>query len=214
MVELTTGPDEQEPTEGGLDLAMLGQRIRDERLRLRLSLDALARRSGVSRSMLSAVEVGSKVPTVVVLHRIAQGLGLGMARLLGEEQGGAVVVLRAGSQVVAHDPSGWERRNLSPVLPGVGFEFMRTTIPPGVDAGVFPPHGPGSREYVAVERGVLRVVVDGTPYDLAAQDAIYYEANCEHGFVNPGDTPCVYYLAVDTAMPIPAAGHGEVPGQN
>ena len=53
---------------------------------------------------------------------------------------------------MARDPAGWERRILSPVLPGVEFEFMRTTLGPGVDAGVFLPHAPGSREYVAISR--------------------------------------------------------------
>jgi hypothetical protein len=46
-------------------------------------------------------------------------------------------VLRRGEQDVVADPSGWERRILSPVLPGVEFELMRTTIPAGVDAGEF-----------------------------------------------------------------------------
>jgi uncharacterized protein len=38
---------------------------------------------------------------------------------------------------------------------------MRTTIEAGVDAGAFSPHAPGSREYVAIERGTLRLTIDG-----------------------------------------------------
>lgn len=180
----------------GLDLAALGARVRLERLRQRLSLDDLAARSGVSRSMLSAVECGGKVPTVVVLHRIATGLGVGMSRLLDEERPEPVIVLRREDQVVARDPSGWERRNLAPVLPGVEFEFMRTTIPAGVDAGTFPPHAPGSREYVAVERGTLLLTVDGTPHALGRGDSIAYAGDRSHAFANGGDEPCVYYLAL------------------
>src|SRR2546428_10447596 len=120
----------------GLDMAGLGARLRMERLRRRLSLHDLEARTGVSRSMLSDVERGAKVPTVLVLDRIATGLGTSIARLLGEERSGSVIVLRREEQDVAVDPSGWERRILSPVLPGVEFEFMRTTINPGVDAGV------------------------------------------------------------------------------
>jgi hypothetical protein len=69
--------------------------------------------------MLSAVERGEKVPTVLVLDRIATALGTSIARILGEERRGRVVVLRAGDQTVARDPSGWERRILSPVLASV-----------------------------------------------------------------------------------------------
>jgi len=119
------------------DLARLGRQIRLERSRRGLSLNDIARRAGVSRSMLSAVERGHKAPTVLVLDRIATGLDTSIARLVGDTREGRVVVLRHADQDVARDPAGWERRILSPVLPGIEFELMRTTIPGGVDAGVF-----------------------------------------------------------------------------
>lgn len=178
-------------------MAGLGEKVRAERARRGLSLEALSDQSGVSRSMLSAVERGQKVPTVLVLDRIATALGTSIARFMGEERDATAVLLRATEQHVARDVSGWERRILSPVLPGIEFEFMRTTIPAGVDAGVFSPHASGSREYVAVERGTLRLTIDGKPHLLRAGDSIYYDGDCEHGFANPGRSPCVYYLAMD-----------------
>ncbi len=183
----------------GLSMRELGRRVRHERQRRDLSLAALAARAGVSRSMLSAVERGAKAPTVLVLDRIATGLDSSIARLLGEERGDRVVVLRRADQDAAVDPTGWERRILSPVLPGVEFELMRTTIPPGVDAGVFSPHAPGSREYLAMERGTLRLTLDDVAYTLRQGDSIYYAGDCRHGFANPGAADCVYYLAMEVA---------------
>jgi transcriptional regulator with XRE-family HTH domain len=177
----------------------LGSRIRNERLGRGLGLEELSERCRVSRSMLSAVERGEKVPTVLVLDRIATGLGTSIARLLGEESRSRVVVLRHKDQDVVRDPAGWQRRILSPVLPGIEFEFMRTTIEPGVDAGVFSPHARGSREYVAIARGTLRLTIDGTVHLLNAGDSIYYDGDCRHGFSNPGRRPCTYYLAMDVA---------------
>src|SRR3989442_9403305 len=179
------------------DIGALGRRIRDERRRRGLSLEELASRAGVSRSMLSDVERGGKAPTVLVLDRIATGLDTSIARLLGDEQQNRVVVLRSDQQDVAHDPSGWERVILSPVLPGVEFELMRTTIPAGVDAGIFSPHAAGSREYLAMEHGTLRLTIDGVEHVLRAGDSIYYAGDCRHGFANPGEEPCVYYLAME-----------------
>jgi transcriptional regulator with XRE-family HTH domain len=190
----------------GLDLTALGRRLRGERRRRGLTLAALAAASGVSRSMLSEVERGSRVPTVLVLDRIATGLGTSIARLLRAEQPAGTVVLRHDEQAVARDGSGWERRVLSPVLPGVEFEFMRTTIGAGVDAGLFPPHGPGSREYLAVEAGALRLSLDGDEVVLHRGDSIYYAGDCHHGFANPAAEPCVFYLAMDLTG---AAGHGD-----
>jgi transcriptional regulator with XRE-family HTH domain len=165
-----------------------------------MSLEALSERSRVSRSMLSAIERGLKAPTVLVLDRIATGLDTSLARLFGRETRARLIVLRRGDQKVARDPSGWERRILSPVLPDVEFEFMRTTLGPGVDAGVFLPHAHGSREYVAMESGTLLLTINGTPYTLNAGDSIYYDGDCLHGFTNPrSDHPCEYYLAMDVS---------------
>jgi transcriptional regulator with XRE-family HTH domain len=182
----------------GLQLADLGERIRDERARRRLSLEELARKARVSRSMLSAVERGEKAPSVLILDQIATGLGTSIARLLAAEREGRIVVIRAAEQDRAVDPSGWERRILSPVLPKVEFEFMRTTLLPGVNAGAFLPHNPGSREYVAVERGTLRLTLDGEVYLLKKGDSIYYAGDCIHEFENPDRrNRCEYYLAMD-----------------
>src|SRR5947209_7021514 len=170
------------PTE--FDMAGLGARIRTERLARGFSLDDLAARARVSRSMLSEVERGTKVPSVMVLHGIATGLDTTIARLLAEERRERVILLRRAAQDVARDPSGWERRILSPVLPGIEFEFMQTTIPPSLDLGTSPPHAPGSREYIAVTSGTLELTIDGTPYAVQAGESIYYEADCVHGFAN------------------------------
>ena len=182
----------------GLKLDQLGVRIRDERTRRNLSLEELAGKARVSRSMLSAVERGEKAPSVLILDQIATGLGTSIARLLASEREERIVVLRAGGQDRAVDPSGWERRILSPVLPHVEFEFMRTTLSPGVNAGAFLPHNSGSREYVAVERGMLRLTLDGEVYLLKKGDSIYYAGDCVHEFENPDrGNRCDYYLAMD-----------------
>jgi transcriptional regulator with XRE-family HTH domain len=188
------------PGHRDLSLLQLGRRVRAERDRRQLSLEALSVRARVSRSMLSAIERGLKAPTVLVLDRIATGLDTSLARLLGTETRARLIVMRRRDQKVARDRSGWERRLLSPVLPRVEFEFMRTTLRPGVDAGVFLPHAHGSREYVAIESGTLLLTINGAPYRLNAGDSIYYDGDCLHGFANPHpDTPCVYYLAMDVS---------------
>lgn len=179
-----------------IDIVRLGQQIKQLRLLAGLSLEQLADRSDVSRSMLSAIERGEKAPTIVVLHRVANGLGLTMTRLLEEERAGSIIVNRRDDQAVVRDPAGWERRNLAPATAGSDFEFMRTSIPAGVDAGSYPPHPPGSREFVAVETGVLRLTIGSTVIELCAGDSVAYDADVHHAFLNPGQTDCVYYLTV------------------
>jgi transcriptional regulator with XRE-family HTH domain len=169
-----------------LDLVELGERVRALRQRRKTTLSELAERAQVSSSMISDVERGAKAPTVLVLDRIATALGTTIARLLRDERAARVIALPLGRQDVARDPAGWERRILSPVVPGFEFELMRTTIPPGVDAGEFPPHAPGSHSYLAVAEGTLRLTLDGEEHVLHAGDSVYFAGDCRHGFANPG----------------------------
>jgi len=162
--------------------------------------------------MVSAIERGTKAPTVVVLDRIATALDTSLSRLMEAEAQASVMVMRHSEQVVARDPAGWERRILSPVLPGVEFELMRTTLEPGVDAGVFLPHARGSREYVAVEKGTLMLTLGGVLYQLHAGDSVYYDGDCEHGFRNARRIRCVYYLAMDVLGDPAGARHARLAG--
>jgi XRE family transcriptional regulator, regulator of sulfur utilization len=181
-------------------LGQLAAQVRAHRAERGLSLDALASASGVSRSMISDIERGAKAPTVLVLARLATALDVTVSRLLGESQPDRVVMLRRRDQREITDASGWDRRILSPNLPGVEFEFIRTVIPVAVTIGEFAPHAPGSREYIAVESGALTVTIDGTPHHLGKGDALYYAGDCTHAFANAGKALCVYYTVMHVAQ--------------
>src|SRR6185436_17449351 len=97
----------------------IAARVRELRAEGGLSLDALTAKSGVSRSMISAVERGKSSPTAVVLEKLAAGLNVTLASLFdapAKPQNGPVV--RRKDQLEWQDPaSGYVRRNVSP--PGV-----------------------------------------------------------------------------------------------
>lgn len=149
--------------------------------------------------MISDIERGTKMPTVLVLARLATTLGATVSRLLGESEPDRVITIRRADQPAITDATGWQRRILSPNLPGVEFEFIRTTVPAGVDVGEFAPHAAGSREYVAVEAGELTITLDGALHRLGAGDALYYAGDCTHAFANAGTVESVYYTAMHVA---------------
>jgi len=122
--------------EQGSDLNQrLAGRVRDLRAALGLSLDALARKSGVSRSMISVVERGESSPTAVVLEKLASGLGATLASLFDPP---AVVnsarrgpVARRDDQPVWQDPdSGYLRRNVSPPSMPQPMRIVDVRFPP------------------------------------------------------------------------------------
>jgi transcriptional regulator with XRE-family HTH domain len=178
-----------------VDLIELGGRVQALRIERGLTLQGLADVAGVSVSMLSSVERGQKAATIVVLGRIAQGLGVPLTRLVAEPDEQRIVVRRAAEQDAIEEPGGWRRTVLSPVVAGVNFEWIRTTLPPGCDAGSYPAYAAGSHEYVAVESGALRLTVGETVLDLRAGDSVYFAADVTHGYANTSRSACVYYVA-------------------
>ncbi|GII54256.1 XRE family transcriptional regulator [Planotetraspora thailandica] len=190
-----------------VDLAALGRRVQELRHVLGLTLQQLADAADVSVSMLSSVERGQKAPTVVVLGRIADGLGLPLAELVAQPDDRHLLVRRAADQDTVEEPGGWHRTILTPVVPGVNFEWIRTTLPAGCDAGRFPAYAPGSHEYVVVESGTLRLSVADRAVELGEGDSAYFAADADHGYANPGSVPCTYYVAALIMRPRAAQPH-------
>jgi transcriptional regulator with XRE-family HTH domain len=184
-----------------MDLVALGKRVQALRTERALTLQSLAERSEVSLSMLSAVERGDKAPTVVVLDRIATGLGVRLATLVEDPEEERIIVRRAAGQDLVREPGGWERTILTPVVPGVNFEWISVTLPPGCDAGSYGPWAAGSHEYVVVCAGTLEMTIGDERVELSAGDSVYLAADVRHRYVNPGDEPCHYFVAALVMRP-------------
>jgi transcriptional regulator with XRE-family HTH domain len=178
-----------------VDLEALGERVQTLRIDRGLTLRELADRSDVSVSMLSSVERGEKAPTVVVLDRVAAGLDVSLASLVAADEAARIIVRRAADQDRVDEPGGWQRTILSPVVPGVNFEWIRSTLPPGCDAGTFPAYAPGSHEFVAVQSGTLVLTIGERELSLSAGDSVYFAADAPHGYANRGQTRCIYHVA-------------------
>jgi transcriptional regulator with XRE-family HTH domain len=178
-----------------MDLVELGRRVQALRAERGLTLHELAARAAVSVSMLSSVERGQKAATIVVLDRVAAGLNVPLAQLVAKPDETRILVRRAADQDTVDEPGGWRRTILTPVVPGVNFEWIRTTLPPGCDAGSYPGYAAGSHEYVVVHSGTLRLTVGETAVDLRAGDSVYFAADVPHGYANTTKSTCTYYVA-------------------
>ncbi|TVT52447.1 helix-turn-helix domain-containing protein [Amycolatopsis rhizosphaerae] len=182
-----------------MDLVALGERIQAARTERGLTLQALAERSEVSVSMLSAVERAAKAPTVVVLDRIATGLGIPLAELLTPPE--RMILRRAAEQDTVAEPGGWERTILTPVVPGVNFEWIRSTLPPHCEAGTYPPYAAGSHEFIVVQTGTLTLTVDGETVVLREGDSLYLAADVTLSYANRAETSCTYHVAAMIMRP-------------
>jgi transcriptional regulator with XRE-family HTH domain len=175
----------------------LGGRVKHLRGARGWSLEALAHASGVSRSMLSQIERERANPTLAVTLRIARAFGLTLGELL-ELPGAAsaVTVIRAGDHAYHYrSDKDCRIRTLSPLNLEKDVEFYEIRLQAG-GALRSSPHFEGTREFLTLQKGRLRIESAGDAEELKAGDSASYRADVPHALINTGKTEAVSFLIV------------------
>jgi XRE family transcriptional regulator, regulator of sulfur utilization len=170
----------------------VGDNLRARRKSRNLSLDELAVASGVSRAALSQIETSKGNPTVGVLWKIAVGLGIPFAELIGETRGAVGVLRRVESTVLRSADGKMESRPLTPAGAAPWAEIYELRLLARA-THVSEPHAPGTREIVVVLMGQLRLRVEGETYDLAQGDSVSFSADKAHIYENPSAVDARYH---------------------
>ncbi len=181
---------------GAADLGRrVAEHLRERRKARGMSLDDLARSSGVSRAALSQVETCKSNPTVGLLWKIAVGLGVPFADLIGERRTGATVLRRSDSQVLRSMDGKLESRPLSPAGSSPLVELYELRLS-ARSTHASEPHAPGTREILVVLTGSLRLRVADEVYELSAGDSIGFAADRPHAYENPGAADARYHNVI------------------
>ena len=165
--------------------------MRELRAARGLSLDALAGKSGVSRSMISLIERGQSSPTAVVLEKLAGGLGVMLHDLFDAPDGAPRVargpVARRDDQPQWRDPaSGYVRRNVSPAGVAQPMQIVEVLFPAGGRVA-FETGGRDVRvhQQVWVLQGAIDVTVGSERYRLREGDCLAMLLDKPTMFHNP-----------------------------
>jgi uncharacterized cupin superfamily protein len=162
-----------------------------------MSLQALADRANVSKSMISKVERGDTQPSLDVAVRLAEALGSTVSEMLRRDEYARVIKLEHRNQAVVKDPkANWERRQLSPAFSGSTIEVLHAKVGAGVEMGSFPPHKKGTEEYIVILKGKLEVTIGGAKYSLEEGDSLFFEANRGHALRNPSARIAEYLVVI------------------
>jgi transcriptional regulator with XRE-family HTH domain len=161
------------------------------------SLEALAAASGVSRSMLSQIEREQANPTLAVTLRIARAFGLALGELL-ELPGAssAVTVIRANDHAYHYrSDKDCRIRTLSPLNLEKDVEFYEVRLQPG-GALRSSPHFEGTREFLTLQKGRLRIESAADSEEIESGDSASYRADVPHALLNIAKTEAVIFLIV------------------
>ncbi len=176
--------------------ADLGRRVADKLRETRktrgMSLDDLARASGVSRAALSQIETHKSNPTLGLLWKIAVGLKLPFADLIGETKSGTAILRRSDVQVLRSLDGRLESRPLAPAGASPGVEIYELRLA-ARSVHVSEGHAPGTRELLVVLTGALRVRLGAELHELGPGDCISFAADVAHTYENPGGAEARYH---------------------
>src|SRR5678815_2106798 len=172
----------------------LGSRVKQLRAQRGWSLEGLATASGVSRSMLSQIEREQANPTLAVTLRIARAFGLTLSELI-EMPGAAsaVTVIRANDHAYHYrSDKNCRIRTLSPLNLEKDVEFYEVLLQPGGELRSAA-HFQGTREFLTVQTGQLRVESASDSEVLSPGDSASYRADVPHAIVNAGKVDAVIF---------------------
>jgi XRE family transcriptional regulator, regulator of sulfur utilization len=162
----------------------LAEGLRAARKARGLSLDAAAKLSGVSRSMVSQIERGESSPTVATLWALTQALQLDFAGLLEGAPAPGIAVIRAGFAPVIQRGGVTIRILSAPENVGQHEVYDLTFAPGAVLAS--DPHSPGCREHLTVLEGKIAVRSGEAAERLDPGDVARYPADKSHAISAEG----------------------------
>jgi transcriptional regulator with XRE-family HTH domain len=173
------------------------QRVREMRKNQGWTLQSLSEKSGVSRSMLSQIERGTANPTLGVAFRIAQAFGITLGDLVeGHSSETRIdVVRRTDSNSLFRDDDQCRIRTLSPLQMEKDVEFYELTLK-AKGALVSAPHFEGTREFLTIEKGSVRLLSAESQDELQRGDSAHYPADVPHRLENIGRGEAVAFLVV------------------
>jgi transcriptional regulator with XRE-family HTH domain len=179
--------------------AELGRRVadnlRERRQVAHLSLDELAKLSGVSRAALSQIETCKTNPSLSVLWKVAVGLKIPFAELIGESRESVSLLRRNEAQVLKSVDGKMESRPLARSGAGPGVEVYELRLA-GHAAHVSEPHAPATRELITVLQGSLKMSVGEETYVLGVGDSLVFAADQHHVYENPSGAEARYHNVI------------------
>lgn len=176
----------------------IANRVRALRSGLGLTLDTLAAKCDVSRSMLSLVERGESSPTAVVLEKIATGLGVSLASLFDDSNAPVSPVSRREDRTPWRDPqSGYVRWNISPANFSSPIQIVEVILPAGArvayettarDAAI--------HQQIWLQEGAIEITLGEATHKLSEGDCFAMQLNEPMAYRNRTRKPARYVVVL------------------
>ncbi|MBP1757047.1 MAG: helix-turn-helix protein [Firmicutes bacterium] len=176
----------------------VSQNIKQIREQKKLTLDAAASVTGVSRSMLAQIEKGDANPTISVLWKIANGYKVSFTSLIEQSTDPATIIRFDEVQPIIEDAGRYINYPAFVFDDRRLFETYRIAIAPGGSLQA-EPHLAGTEEYITMFAGSVIIEAADKEFCLDEGDSIRFMADVPHSYRNVGEKECLismllYYM--------------------
>lgn len=175
----------------------LAIRLKQLRIAQGLTLDELAKSSGISKATLSRIEKFQVSPTTHVLGKLCAAFGLTLSRLMMMVESNSPALIPRHNQVQWTDlKTGFVRRCVSPPDKDLSCEVLECELSPGTFIEYADPPIVGLEHHLVLHSGVLQVAIEDNTYTLHPGDCLRYKLQGSSAFKVLSDQIARYLLVI------------------
>lgn len=163
-----------------------------------MSLDMLAEKTGVSKSMLGQIERGESNPTVATIAKIVDGIRIPFEDLIYPISEKVEVIDQSLLPVLKAEKGVYEIKSIFPYDRQRNFEVYELSIEPGESCKRFLPED-SIFEYIMVNQGELTLQTPQGCYQVDASHALKISVGSEYTYMNHSDEKLVFHIFAATA---------------
>lgn len=170
-------------------LIQVGLRLQKARKACGFTLDELARRTHLSKSLLSKIENFRSIPSLPVLAKLAQALSVDVVELvqgIGEASEENCCLVRAGDRTLVDRDDAVGFLHEAIFARALGREYLEVfllTLEPGAKRKLSTTDG---QQFVFMLEGSIEFCHGDEQYTLGQGDALYFDGRIPHVPLNPG----------------------------
>lgn len=183
-------------------MSYFSSQLKKRRNGLGLTMQQLADRANVCKSMICKMERNDTQPTIDVAARVAKALDVTLTEMLHPPQKARAHLITQQEQSTWEDAQHIQRRTLSPVFEGLKLDWLQVTVPNQVTLCNTEIEQSGSfnkvEKYIVLAQGQLEITISDQAYHLKQGDSFYFDARAPHKIYNPDKKePAQFYLVIN-----------------
>lgn len=187
-------------TDNGSDAQFVSQavakKIKAYRKRLKLSLDALSKRAGISKGMLVEVEKGEANPSIAILCKLSAALGISVADIVSVASNPTInVIAKEDIPILWSGESGGHAKLLVGTSGPNMIELWRWEMKPS-EIFESPAHPEGTFELFHIEVGELNLNIDGQETKIYEGQSAIVKTDVPHSYSNQTKSNLIFTMSV------------------